>query len=333
MAYVGLPDARNAATMAGLPSPGIPMSSLKRTWLTLLVGAATTLAVAQPVTTLSGERARVSYMVGMDVGRDIAPVGPDLDMAAFERAIRHAFAGGKPLLAEAEAKPLGQALMQRIGVRQGKAPAGTTLPAVSREKVGLLVGTDVGRSLAPIKQELDLAVLVQAMGTVLQGGQPLLTSAEADTLRTAFSARMQAQLQATARAAGEKNRAAGATLLAGNTAVRGVTTTPSGLQYMVLRQGAGPRPKVSDRVRVNYHGTLPDGRVFDSSYERGQPAEFMLAQVIKGWTEGVALMPVGSKYRFWIPSDLGYGLAGTPDGSIGPNSVLIFDVELLGILP
>jgi len=272
-------------------------------------------------------------MVGMDVGRSIAPAGPDIDLQAFERAIRHAFAGGKPLLAEAEAKTLGEALMQRIGVRQGKAPAGTTLPAVSREKVGLLVGTDVGRSLAPIKQELDLAVLVQAVRTTLQNGKPLLTATEADTLRTAFSSRVQAQMQATARAAGEKNRAAGAALLAKNKGVRGVTTTPSGLQYLVLRQGAGPRAKPSQRVRVNYHGTLPDGRVFDSSYERGQPAEFVLDQVIKGWTEGVALMPVGSKYRFWIPSELGYGPAGTPDGSIGPNSVLIFDVELLAILP
>ena len=108
-------------------------------------------------------------------------------------------------------------------------------------------------------------------------------------------------------------------------------TTASGLQYMVLRQGAGLRPKPTDKVRVNYEGKLLDGKVFDSSYERGQPAEFSLTQVIAGWSEGVALMPVGGKYRFWVPADIAYGEQGPPD--IGPNATLQFDVELLDIVP
>ena len=111
--------------------------------------------------------------------------------------------------------------------------------------------------------------------------------------------------------------------------VKGVFTTASGLQYMILRQGTGPRPKPSDRVKVNYHGTLLDGSVFDSSYDRGQPAEFALNQVIPGWTEGVGMMPVGGKYRFWIPGDLAYGAKGTAGQPIGPNATLVFDVELL----
>ena len=102
---------------------------------------------------------------------------------------------------------------------------------------------------------------------------------------------------------------------------------------MVLRQGAGPRPRATDRVRVNYQGTLLNGTVFDSSYDRGQPTEFGLNQVIAGWTEGLSMMPVGAKYRFWVPGDLAYGPKGTPDGSIGPNSTLVFDVELLAIVP
>ena len=101
---------------------------------------------------------------------------------------------------------------------------------------------------------------------------------------------------------------------------------------MVLRQGAGRVRSATDRVRVNYQGALLDGTVFDSSYERGQPTEFALNQVIPGWTEGLALMPVGAKYRFWIPGDLAYGAKGTPEGSIGPNATLVFDVELLAIL-
>ena len=108
-------------------------------------------------------------------------------------------------------------------------------------------------------------------------------------------------------------------------------TTAAG-PSMVLRQGAGVRPHPSDRVRVNYEGRLLDGTVFDSSYRNGQPAEFGLNQVIPGWAEGVSLMPVGSKYRFWIPSNIGYGAQGTPGGPIGPNATLVFDVELMGIL-
>jgi FKBP-type peptidyl-prolyl cis-trans isomerase FkpA len=281
---------------------------------------------------LGDERARASYMVGMDVAGSIAPVGPDLDLAAFERAIRHAFSGGEPLLAEAEVQPLARALMQRIAVRAGQAPAGTTLPEVDRAKVGLLVGSDVGRSLAPIQQELELPVLLQAVRTMLAGDTPLLGEAEAAAVREAFSQRVQAKLEAEAAARASANLAEGEAFLTRNRAVKGVSTTPSGLQYMVLRQGAGPRPAPADRVRVNYRGTLLDGTVFDSSYDRGEPAEFELGQVIPGWTEGLGLMPVGAKYRFWIPAKLGYGERGTAGGPIGPNATLVFDVELLGIL-
>lgn len=281
---------------------------------------------------LGDERARASYMVGMDVAGSIAPVGPDLDLAAFERAIRHAFSGGEPLLAEAEVQPLAQALMQRIAVRTGQAPAGTTLPEVDRGKVGLLVGSDVGRSLAPIQQELELPILLQAVRTVLSGGTPLLDESGAAAVREAFSQRVQAKLEAEAAAKAGANLAEGEAFLARNRSVKGVTTTPSGLQYMVLRQGAGARPAPSDRVRVNYHGTLLDGTVFDSSYDRGKPEEFPLGQVIPGWTEGLGLMPVGAKYRFWIPAKLAYGERGTPGGPIGPNATLVFDVELLDIL-
>ena len=297
----------------------------------LMAAVAAIPAVAQDKP-LSGERDKVSYLVGMDVARSIAPAGPDLDLAAFERALRNAFAGGKPLIAEAEIKSVAQALMQRIAARGGKAPAGAAVPQVARDKVGYLVGSDVGRSLAPIKQELDIKVFMQALTTGLQGAKPLLAEAEANAIRAAFSQRMQARMQAQATAAADKNRVGGTAFLARNKAVKGVFTTASGLQYMVLRQGAGARPKPGDRVRVNYHGTLLDGTVFDSSYDNGQPAEFMLNQVIAGWTEGLGLMPVGSKYRFWIPGELAYGAQGTPGGPIGPNSTLVFDVELMGIL-
>jgi FKBP-type peptidyl-prolyl cis-trans isomerase FkpA len=204
---------------------------------------------------------------------------------------------------------------------------------VDKAKVGQLLGGQViGPSLAQIKDEIDLPVFLQAVRTVLAGGQPLLADADAKTVLAAFSQRMQGQMQAKAAALGEKNRAEGAAFLARNKTAKGVITTPSGLQYMVLRQGSGARPKPSDRVTVNYKGSLLDGTVFDSSYDRPQPPEpFALDQVIPGWGEGVSLMPVGAKYRFWIPAELGYGDKGTPGGPIGPNATLVFDVELLGI--
>lgn len=305
--------------------------------LLIVVATVFASAAAQEKSVLSTDREKVSYAIGMDVGSSIKPVGPDLDIAAFERAIGNAFDGGKPLLTEDQARATDQALRARIGAREGKpvpgVAAGTQPPSVDKGKVGLLVGGFmVGRSLAPIKDEIDLPVLVQAVRTTLQGGAPLLQDAEAKALLTTFTQQMQTKLQAQAAAAAGKNQTEGVVFLAKNKSVKGVFTAPSGLQYMVLRQGAGLRPKPTDRVRVNYQGTLLDGTVFDSSYERGQPAEFALNEVIPGWTEGVAMMPVGGKYRFWIPGELAYGAKGTPDGSIGPNATLVFDVELMAIM-
>jgi FKBP-type peptidyl-prolyl cis-trans isomerase FkpA len=286
--------------------------------------------------TLDNERDRIGYMIGADVGNSLAPVASDMDMAAFERSVRNSFAGGKPLLDEARTRATGEALMARIASRQGGAvpgqPPGAPPPQVSKEDVGLLVGADVGRSLAPIQSEFDLPTFFQGLRTVMANGKPLLSEADTATLRESFASRMQARMQAQAEQAGTRNRAEGSEFLARNKTAKGVFSTGSGLQYMVLRQGSGARPTQDARVRVHYQGALLDGTVFDSSYERGQPTEFGLAQVIAGWTEGLALMPVGAKYRFWIPSELAYGAKGTPGGPIGPNATLVFDVELLGIL-
>ena len=125
-----------------------------------------------------------------------------------------------------------------------------------------------------------------------------------------------------------ENRKTGDDFLASNKTKAGVKTTPSGLQYKVLSEGSGPRPMATSQVTVHYKGTLLDGKQFDSSYDRGQPATFALNQVIPGWTEGVQLMNVGSKYQFWIPGELAYGQHGSPP-TIPPNSTLVFEVELL----
>ena len=278
---------------------------------------------------LTTEKEKVSYAVGMDVGKSFEPVGEYIDMASFERAIGNVFAGKPPLITEAEAKATDEALRMNLAVKQGAPipgmPPGSQPPAVSKDKVGLMLGTfAVGPSLAPLKDELDLPVLVQAVRTSLAKGTLLMTALDAQATMQAYMTKKQST-------AGQKNREEGAAFLSKNKSEKGVITTPSGLQYMVLRQGSGARPTPSSKVRVNYEGKLLDGTVFDSSYQRGQPAEFGLNQVIAGWTEGVSLMPVGAKYRFWIPSSLAYGPNGG-QGAIGPDATLTFDVELLDIL-
>ena len=305
--------------------------SLAASSLVLLLAAGVASA-ADPA--LATERDRVNYMIAADIARDISNVGPDLDYAAFERAIRNAFDGGKPLLSEEEAREVGTALMRRIGARTGKAtglPPGMQPPPVAKDKVGLIVGTDVGRSLYPIRDQIDIPVFMRSLRHLMGGGKPQMSDAELDALRTSFTEKMQAREQARARERAQKALADGQAFLARNRTVPGVITTSSGLQYQVLRQGSGPRPRASERVRVNYEGRLLDGTVFDSSYQRGQSTEFALTQVIVGWTEGLTLMPVGAKYRFWIPAPLGYGENGSPP-NIGPNEVLVFDVELQDIL-
>ncbi len=200
-----------------------------------------------------------------------------------------------------------------------------------RDKASYLVGMQIGGSLQQIKGEVDLPIVFQAIETVLGNGTPLLSQEEAAAVQKSFGERLQAKHAAEQQATATKNKADGEAFLAKNKSVPGVTTTASGLQYQVVTQGKGPKPAAADRVKVHYTGTLLDGTKFDSSVDRGEPAEFALNQVIPGWTEALQLMPVGSKYTLWIPSSLAYGDRGTP-GPIGPNATLKFEVELIEIV-
>jgi FKBP-type peptidyl-prolyl cis-trans isomerase len=225
------------------------------------------------------------------------------------------------------------------GAKPGDAAATKGAPAPSaamasmseKQRNSYMIGMDVAKSLEPFKDEIDPATMSQAISAVLTGAPTKITQAEAEQLRAAFGQKLQAKMAAKAAAAGQENLKAGMAFLAENGKKPGVRTTASGLQYQVLRQGSGPLPQKTDKVRVTYSGKLLDGSVFDCSEKNGcQPIEFGLNQVIPGWSEGVSLMPVNSKYRFWIPSNLAYGPGG--QGPIGPNATLVFDVELLGIV-
>lgn len=200
------------------------------------------------------------------------------------------------------------------------------------DSVSYAIGADIGANLKRSKMD-SLNVDLMAMG--LQDGLDSTVKIEADKLQAVmqgYMMKMQAKRQAEEQAAGEVNRVAGETFLAENGKRAGVVTTPSGLQYEVITMGTGPKPTETDQVKVHYTGTLIDGKVFDSSVERGEPAVFGVGQVIRGWVEGLQLMPTGSKWKLFIPSDLAYGPSGGPGGSIPGNSTLIFEVELLEIV-
>lgn len=191
--------------------------------------------------------------------------------------------------------------------------------------VSYCIGMSIADSLA--SQELDQinpAVLAEALQDVFSGKSPKYSEEQANQI-------IQQYVQSVSEQKFEKYKTEGEQFLAENAKKEGVNTTPSGLQYEVIEEGRGEKPAASDTVDVHYHGTLIDGTVFDSSVNRGVPATFGVHQVIKGWTEALQLMKVGSKYRLYIPQDLAYGAHPHPGGAIKPYMTLIFDVELLGI--
>ncbi|WP_159015738.1 FKBP-type peptidyl-prolyl cis-trans isomerase [Cognatiluteimonas profundi] len=200
-----------------------------------------------------------------------------------------------------------------------------------KDQASYMIGMAMAKQLEPAKDDIDVDVIAKAIKASLAGQKLLLTDQQAAEIAQSFGQKMQAKQLAKMMEDSKKNLAAGDTFLAQNGKRPGVQTTASGLQYQVLTEGKGAKPQSTDTVRVNYKGMLLDGKTFDSSYDRGEPATFPLDQVVPGWQEGIALMPVGSKYKFWIPSKLGYGDKGTPGGPIPPNATLVFEVELLDI--
>jgi FKBP-type peptidyl-prolyl cis-trans isomerase FklB len=195
-----------------------------------------------------------------------------------------------------------------------------------KDRRSYAIGLNVGRNIRGDGLDLNLELLIRGVRDAMTGANPRLSDSELNDIMLGIEQEMIRRVQELA----AKNLKEGREFLAANKSKKGVITLDSGLQYQVLKEGEGSSPTVSDTVTTHYHGTLIDGTVFDSSIERGRPATFAVGKVIRGWTEALQKMKVGDKWKLFIPSDLAYGPQGA-GGAIGPNAVLVFEVELLSI--
>lgn len=200
-----------------------------------------------------------------------------------------------------------------------------------KDKASYALGLNMGKGMRRDEVDIDPNIFARGLKDALAGGKALLTDEQAKAAIMALQFELRAKFEAKMQRIGEANKKEGEAFLAANMAKEGVVTLPSGLQYKILKEGTGPKPAASDSVVCNYRGTLLNDKEFDSSFKRGQPATLAVsAGMIKGWTEALQLMPVGSKWQLFVPSELGFGPRGNgPD--IGPNAALIFEVELLSI--
>jgi FKBP-type peptidyl-prolyl cis-trans isomerase len=204
-------------------------------------------------------------------------------------------------------------------------------PKALKDRFSYALGLQIGTDISQMKDKLDANFFIRGIQDQLAGKKLLMTPEEVGKAKEEFQKSMLEEMQKESQSTANKNRGEGELFLAKNKERKGVVTTPSGLQYEILTPGSGPKPKATDTVKVHYQGTLIDGSEFDSSYKRKEPVSFPLDRVIPGWTEGLQLMPVGAKYRFFIPSELAYGKRGAPP-KIGGDATLQFEVELIEIV-
>jgi len=238
----------------------------------------------------------------------------------------------QPASGQAAAKPAGAPAKTQAGGAAKTPAAKSAAPLVlktDKEKQSYAMGMNLGMGLQRQGMTLDPALVARGMKDTM-AGKTLLTEDEARAAIQQLQKDVREKMEAKAHEAGLANRKEGDAFLAANKTKEGVVTLPSGLQYKILKEGTGPKPKASDTVTCNYRGTLINGKEFDSSYKRGQPTAFPVGGVIKGWTEALQLMPVGSKWQLFIPADLAYGDRGAGT-DIGPGETLIFEVELLSL--
>jgi FKBP-type peptidyl-prolyl cis-trans isomerase FklB len=247
-------------------------------------------------------------------------------------------AANSPTTPPAAAKPATAAKpAQTPAAKTGASAAAKTQAPLTlktqKEKASYAIGMNIGKNLKRDSVEIDSALLYRGLKDALAGNKLLLTDEEAKAALMTLQTEVRAKEEAKVKAAGVENKKTGEAFLAANKTKEGVVALPSGLQYKILKEGTGPKPAADETVLCHYRGTLLDNTEFDSSYKRGEPLKIPVGGVIKGWTEAIQLMPVGSKWQLFIPSDLAYGERGAPGSPIGPNSTLVFEVELISIEP
>jgi FKBP-type peptidyl-prolyl cis-trans isomerase len=225
-----------------------------------------------------------------------------------------------------------KAPVKKAGTITAGAAALTTRKQKFSYALGMNIGTGYSQGLKKQSVEVDWNLVAQGLKDAATNGKTRLSEDEAKTVLNEVQTEVNKQQQEKMQQAAAKNKTEGDAFLAGNKDKEGVITLPSGLQYKILKAGDGPKPSATDTVVCNYRGTLINGTEFDSSFKRGQPSTFGVGQVIKGWTEALQLMPVGSKWQLFIPSSLAYGERGEPRGGIEPNATLIFEVDLVSIV-
>lgn len=203
-------------------------------------------------------------------------------------------------------------------------------PTSETDKLSYTIGNDMGAKFKKQDIQVNPQVLAQGLQDALNGATPALTADEQKAVIESFQKQMMEKAQEKYKMESETNAKAGEAFLKANAKKSGVKTTKSGLQYEVIEKGTGAKPTDTDKVNVDYEGTSIDGKVFDSSYERGKPVTFAVNQVVPGWTEALKMMPVGSTWKIYVPAKLGYGEQGVP-GAIGPNQVLVFKLHLISI--
>ncbi len=243
----------------------------------------------------------------------------------------NALAQQTPAAKPAQSAPAGKAQTSPAPQTQTP-PAAAPNPALptQKDRISYAIGMNIGKGMQKESIDIDPSFLARGLQDTLSGSKTLLTDEEAQATLTELQNQVRQKMEAKRQQEMESNKKDGDAFLAANKSKPGVVVLPSGLQYKVLKEGTGPKPAATDSVVCNYRGTLLNGTEFDSSYKRGQPLTIPVSGVIKGWTEALQLMPVGSKWQLYIPPDLAYGPRGA-GADIGPNATLIFEVDLLSI--
>jgi FKBP-type peptidyl-prolyl cis-trans isomerase len=256
--------------------------------------------------------------------RNIAALGTFTLLVAGSSAC---WAQGTP--AQTQPGPQAQPGQQGQPPQQATPPGAEADEVTYRQQISYMLGQNVGRDLKQNEIQCDVQSFMAGVADAISGAQPKWSEAQLQACKSRFEEEMRAKVMGRMQAAADTNQKAAAAFLAKNAQVQGVQTTPSGLQFKVLKQGTGATPGLTDQVQCHYRGTLLDGTEFDSSYG-GEPAQFPVNGVIPGWTEALQKMKVGDKWQLFVPADLAYG-ATPPGPPIEPNSMLIFEVELLGV--